>query len=60
MTIEFKAWPKIPIIEAATIEEAKTKLINSGSLAATGFMDVEGIVMYNYLSRSLYKIIINK
>lgn len=50
----------VPTIHADTIEKAKEKLIANGSFAAPGFMNVEGLIMYNHLSRSLYKIIINK
>jgi len=50
----------VPKIEADTIEEAKKVLLDYGSFAAPGWMKVEGIVMFNHLSRTMYKIIINK
>jgi len=50
----------VPIVRANNIEEAKEKLISNGSFAAPGFMAVEGLIMYNHLSRTYYKIIINK
>lgn len=50
----------VPLIEANTAEEAKQKLIEHGSYAAPGFMNVEGIVIYEYQSKSYWKDIINK
>ena len=50
----------VPSIEATTIEEAKQYIISNGSLAAPGFMDIEGLILYNHLARSYYKIIISK
>ena len=50
----------VPIIQADNIEDAKQKLIESGSIAAPGFMNVEGLVVYNHLSRTMYKVIIYK
>lgn len=50
----------VPTIHANTIEEAKQKLIENGSFAAPGFMNVEGIVVYEYQTDSFWKAIINK
>ncbi len=50
----------VPLIEANTAEEAKQKLIENGSFAAPGFMNVEGIVIYEYQTKSYWKSIINK
>lgn len=50
----------VPTIHAATTEEAKQKLIEGGSLAAPGYMNVEGVVVYEYNTDSYWKAIINK
>jgi len=50
----------VPIIDAETIEEATEFLVTNGSQAAKGYMNVEGLVMFKYLTKSYYKIIINK
>lgn len=50
----------VPTIEATTVEEAKQKLIEHGSIAAPGFMDVEGVVVYEYQTNAYWKAIINK
>lgn len=50
----------VPTIHANSVEEAKQTLINNGSLAAPGFMDVEGVVVYEYNTKSYWKAIINK
>lgn len=42
------------------IEEALHVLKTHGSLAAPGFMKVEGIVVYCYQTKSYYKVIIDK
>jgi hypothetical protein len=57
--IEFKAWPKIPILEG-TVEGAVAELKEKGSKAAPGYMRVEGIVVYSYLAGTFYKVIIDK
>ena len=50
----------VPTIHANTVEEAKQKLIENGSFAAPGFMNVEGVVVYEYNTDSFWKAIINK
>jgi hypothetical protein len=50
----------VPMIEADSVEEAKKKLIDNGSLAAPGYMSVEGVVVYEYNTDSYWKAIINK
>lgn len=50
----------VPTIHASTLEEAHQKLVEGGSLAAPGYMNVEGIVMYMYQTDQYYKHIINK
>lgn len=50
----------VPTIHANSIEEAKEKLITNGSYAAPGYMKVEGIVIFDYLTQSYYKAIIDK
>lgn len=50
----------VPTIHASSVEEAKQKLIDQGSLAAPGFMDVEGIVVFEYQTSTMWKAIINK
>ena len=49
----------VPTIEG-TIEEALELLRTQGSLAAPGFMRFEGIIVYNYLAKSYYKVIVDK
>lgn len=50
----------VPTIHASSVEEAKQKLIENGSYAAPGFMDVEGVVVFEYNTRCFWKAIINK
>lgn len=50
----------VPVIPANNIEEAKQLLIERGSLAAPGFMNVEGLVIFDYYTKGYYKAIINK
>jgi hypothetical protein len=50
----------VPTIRAATTEEAKQKLIEGGSLAAPGYMNVEGVVVYECNTDNYWKAIINK
>lgn len=49
----------VPSIQG-TIEEAKQSLLTLGSLAAPGWTRPEGLVVYNCLAGSLYKVIIDK
>lgn len=50
----------VPIIYKNSIEEAKQFLIENGSLAAPGYMNVEGVVIFDYYTQGYYKAIINK
>ena len=49
----------VPTIDG-TINEAIELLKTNGSLAAPGFMRVEGIIVYNSLTKSYYKVILDK
>lgn len=50
----------VPTIHANNVEDALNFLKEKGSLAAPGYMKVEGIVVYKYLTDSFYKVIIDK
>ncbi len=50
----------VPTIHANSLEEARQILIQEGSLAAPGFMNVEGVVVFEYQTKSHWKSIINK
>lgn len=50
----------VPIIRASSLEEAKQILISNGSFVAPGFMNVEGLVMYEPDTDTCFKVIINK
>jgi len=50
----------VPTINVNSVEEAKTILIQNGSLAAPGFMNVEGVIVFEYNTKSYWKAIINK
>lgn len=50
----------VPVVRATSIQAAKELLVSNGSFAAPGFMRVEGLVMFNHLSRTFYKIILDK
>lgn len=50
----------VPIIRASSIEDVKTLIIRNGSFAAPGYMNVEGVVMYEPDTDTCFKIIINK
>lgn len=50
----------VPVIAATSIEEVKQTLIQNGSLAAPGYMNIEGAIMLDTDSDTYYKIIINK
>lgn len=50
----------VPTINASSVEKAKELLIDGGSLAAPGFMAVEGVVVYEYQTNTYWKAIINK
>lgn len=50
----------VPVIHASSVEEAKEKLISNGSFAASGFMNVEGVIVFEYNTKSLWKAIIYK
>lgn len=50
----------VPTIHANSVEEAKNILIQNGSLAAPGFINVEGVVVFEYNTQTYWKAIINK
>lgn len=50
----------VPMIPAISVEQAKEMLIDGGSFAAPGFMNVEGVVVYEYNTDTYWKAIINK
>lgn len=50
----------VPTVHAKTLQEARDLLVERGSLAAPGFMNVEGIVLFSRITRQYYKSIINK
>jgi hypothetical protein len=51
---------RVPVIPVSTIEECRDYLLTNGSLAAPGFMNPEGAVVYSSLARTRYKIILDK
>ena len=51
---------RVPVIPVASVEECIEFLKENGSLAAPGYMKPEGAVMYNSLTRTRYKIILDK
>lgn len=50
----------VPMINRESVEEAKIALKKHGSFAAPGYMDVEGVVVFEYQTQSYWKAIINK
>lgn len=50
----------VPTIHANSLEEARKQLIEGGSLASPGFMNVEGVIVYEYNTNTYWKSIINK
>lgn len=50
----------VPMIRALSIEHVKDLIIENGSYAAPGYMNVEGVVMYEPDTDTCFKIIINK
>jgi len=50
----------VPIIPAASWEEARNFLIQNGSLVAPGYMRPEGVMMYEPDTDTYFKIIIDK
>lgn len=51
---------RVPSLPVSSVEECKEFLRANGSLAAPGYMKPEGAVVYHTLSRSRYKIILDK
>lgn len=49
----------VPIVRANSIEEA-ISIIKNGSLAAPGYMRVEGLIMYEPDTKTMFKIILDK
>ena len=50
----------VPILPVNDIEEAKAFLKTNGSMAAPGFMDPEGAIMFDYDVKRHFKIIISE
>jgi RNA ligase len=50
----------VPLLRFNTIDEVKQFLITNGSVAAPGYMNIEGAVMYEPDTDTCFKIIINK
>lgn len=50
----------VPQVPVNTWEEAKQYLISNGSIAAPGYMNIEGAIMYEPDSDTYFKIIVNK
>jgi hypothetical protein len=50
----------VPLIQASSVEDAKQILIKYGSLAAPGYMNPEGVVVYESVTATYWKAIINK
>jgi hypothetical protein len=50
----------VPTIHANSVEEAKLQLITKGSIAVPGYMNPEGVIVYEYNTDSYWKAIINK
>lgn len=50
----------VPLIPAETWEDAKAYLIENGSIAAPGFMNPEGAIMFDPDTKTNFKIIIDK
>jgi len=50
----------VPILPCKSIEEVKEYLITNGSVAAPGYMNIEGAIMYEPDTDTCFKIIINK
>lgn len=50
----------VPILPANTVEEARQFLLHNGSVAAPGWTNPEGAIMYEPDTKSYFKIIIDK
>lgn len=50
----------VPTLPVASVEQCKEFLRENGSVAAPGWMRPEGAVMYNALTKTRYKVIIDK
>lgn len=50
----------VPQIQANSVQEARDMLITGGSLAAPGYMNVEGVVVYEEVGKAYYKSTIKK
>lgn len=50
----------VPVLPVETIEEARNLLLTNGSIAAPGFLNPEGAVMFDLDTKTPFKIIINK
>lgn len=43
-----------------SVEEARDFIISNGSMAAPGYMNIEGVVMYEPDTNTMFKVIVNK
>lgn len=59
-TLETDLVSLVPTLKVATLEEARNLLITEGSQAAPGFMNPEGVVLYEPTTRQRFKSIISK
>ena len=50
----------VPVINRESVDDAILALKKHGSFAAPGYMKIEGIVVYKYLTDSFYKVIVDK
>jgi hypothetical protein len=50
----------VPTLPVETVEEARNWLLTNGSIAAPGFINPEGAVMYDLDTKTPFKIIISK
>lgn len=50
----------VPVLPVSTVDDAREYLKVNGSIAAPGWMRPEGAVVYNKLTQTRYKIIIDK
>jgi hypothetical protein len=50
----------VPVIAENRLEDAILQLTTHGSLAAPGFMRVEGVMVFNHIARAYYKVVLDK
>jgi hypothetical protein len=59
-TPEFKAWLFEGVDMGGEVEECLARLRTGGSIAAPGFMNPEGVVIYHTASKQLFKVTLEK